>query len=76
MMYSDSKRTQLIQEMLRTENNDVLRKVESILKKSRTPVSKKVKAHDFLGTWTTKDAELIDKAIEEGCEKIYLNEWR
>lgn len=76
-MYSDAKKIQLIEEVLRNDDRDILRKVESILKKSKTRNSaKQVTAKDLAGTWSKKDADLIEKAIEEGCEKIYPDEWR
>jgi hypothetical protein len=76
-MYSDTKKIQLIEEVLRTENQQVLKEVEAILKKSRKISAKKlITAHDLSGQWSQKDAELIDKAIEDGCEKIYKDEWR
>ena len=76
-MYSDSKKIQLIEEVLRLDNNSVLREVESILKRSRKSGLKTCgSAYDLLGLWSKKDSELIEKAIEEGCEKIYLDDWK
>ena len=75
-MYSVSKKIQLIEEVLRLDNNSVLKELESVLKKSRntTLVDKKSSAHDLLGQWTEKDSELIEKAIESGCEQIHPDE--
>ena len=76
-MYSDSKKIQLIEEVLRLDNNGVLKKLESIIKKSRkTPTIKKGHAHELLGQWSKKDSELIEKAIKEGCEQIHEHEWK
>lgn len=46
-----------------------------VLKKNKAS-SKKTSAHDFLGAISSSDIELMDNAIEEGCEKIDLNEWK
>jgi hypothetical protein len=33
-------------------------------------------AHDFVGLWSKEDAEVIEKAIEEGCEQIHPRDWK
>ncbi len=75
-MYSDSKKIQLIEEVLRLDNNVVLKELESVLKKSKKTVVKKGRAHDLLGQWSKSDAALIEKAIADGCEQIQADEWR
>lgn len=76
-MYSDSKKIQLIEDVLRQDSSVVLKELEAVLKKSRgTVVTKKGRAHDLLGQWSQQDAELIEKAIAEGCEQIHANEWK
>lgn len=76
-MYSDGKKMQLIQEVLRLDNSRVLKEIESVLKKSRKVANrKKQSAHDLLGLWSKTDAKLIEKAIEEGCEQIHPDEWK
>ncbi|MBY0434563.1 MAG: hypothetical protein K2U26_10685, partial [Cyclobacteriaceae bacterium] len=73
----DSKKIQLIEEVLRLDDNIVLKELESILKKSKKAgSSKKSRAHDFLGQWSRSDAVLIEKAIADGCEQIQADEWR
>jgi hypothetical protein len=76
-MYSDSKKMQLIEEVLRLESSRVLKEIESVLKRSRK-VAKRTKqpAHDLLGQWSKEDAQLIERAIEEGCEQIHPDEWK
>lgn len=46
-----------------------------VLKKNIDKSTKK-SAHDFLGAISDKDIELMENAINEGCEKIDLNEWK
>jgi hypothetical protein len=48
-----------------------------VLKKARGKTkAKKASAHDFVGLWSAKDAKLITKAIEEGCEQIHEDDWK
>ena len=76
-MYSDSKKIQLIEAVLRIDNNLVLKELESLMKKSKRKVAtKKGRAHDLLGQWSKSDAALIEKAITDGCEQIHADEWR
>jgi hypothetical protein len=49
--------------------------IVKVLKKNSTKM-KKTTAHDFLGAISKKDIELMENAIEDGCEKIDLNEWK
>lgn len=39
------------------------------------PASKK-SAHDFVGLLSKKDVQLMEKAIEEGCEQIHPDDWK
>jgi hypothetical protein len=75
-MYSDSKKIQLIEEVLRLENPNVLKEIESVLKKSKITTAKNGTAYDLLGQWSKEDSELIEQAITEGCEQINMDEWR
>lgn len=75
-MYSDSKKIQLIEEVLKLDNSSILKELELVLKKSRKSDLIKKSAHDLLGLWSEKDTELIEKAIEQGCEQIHPNEWK
>jgi len=49
--------------------------IVKVLKKNSIK-TKKTTAHDFLGTISEKDIELMENAIEDGCEKIDLNDWK
>jgi len=67
----------LLKEMLQVENEAVLVKLETIIKQSNSKRKKnKGSAHDFLGALTKKDALLMTKAIEEGCEQIHPDDWK
>ena len=76
-MYSDSKKLQLIEEVLNVDNHQVLKELETILKKSKKDKATNTgSAHDFLGKWSKSDSRLIEKAIEDGCEQINPDEWK
>lgn len=44
-------------------------KIIKVLKKTNRPADKK-NAHSLLGIISKKDVDLMEKAIEEACEKI------
>jgi hypothetical protein len=72
-MFNDRRKIQLIEELLKVDNDTTLKQVETVLHKSKKkPGSKKKKlsAHDFLGLWTKKETADIEKTIQEGCEQI------
>ena len=75
-MFTESRKIQLIEEVIKTSNESTLREIESVLKEAKTKKAKKNSAHTFLGLWTKKDARLIEKAIEEGCEQINADDWK
>lgn len=37
---------------------------------------KEKSAHDFVGLWSKEDADLIEKAIQDGCEQIDEDGWK
>ena len=51
--------------------------LESVIKKSKPePSRQRLSAHKFSGLLTKKDAALIEKAVEEGCEQIHKDDWK
>lgn len=67
---------QLISDMIRVQDEDVLNRIDAILKKDRMMVRKKKKsAKSFTGIINKKDAMLMTKAIAEGCEQIDGDGW-
>lgn len=73
-MYGDARKIHLIEQILKTENDSVLNEVESILSKS-TPMSRR-SFKDFAGMMTEKEANELEKIIEEGCEQIHPDDWK
>ena len=76
-MYTEAIKIQLIEEVLKVKSESVLEELETVLKnKKKVKINKSVSAHDFLGSWSKKDARLMEKAIEETCEQIHENDWK
>ena len=75
-MFTESRKIQIIEEVLKVKNEGILNELDAVLKKSKQTKGKKLSAHDFVGLWSKKDATLIEKAIEEGCEQIHPDDWK
>lgn len=77
MMFTEARKIQLLEDVLKLSNENTLEEIEAVLKKSATkqPVQTK-SAHEFSGLWSKKDAVLIEKAITEGCNQILQDDWK
>jgi len=74
-MYAEARKLQIIEEIIKIENDSILDEVESIIKNKSITV-KKNGFKNFLGIWTEKEAEEIKRTIEESCAKINPNDWK
>lgn len=74
MIYTESKKLNLISFLIKETNEDVLKKVEKILMSSPTAPSKKFVS--FSNKLTSKELEEFERNIEEGCEQINENDWK
>jgi hypothetical protein len=76
-MYSEARKLHLIEDVLKIKSETVLTELENIVKKAmRSKQSEKASAKDFLGLISKKDVELMENAIEEGCEQINPDDWK
>lgn len=76
-MFTETRKLHLIEKIIRLKNEDTWVQIERIVKSSSATTSEnKASAHDFLGLISKKDAELMDKAIQEGCEQIHPDDWK
>ena len=76
-MFTEARKINLIEAVMKLNNESTLIELETVIKKSKTKKKEqKRSAHDFLGVWSNKDATLIGKAIEEGCEQIHEDDWK
>ena len=76
-MFTETRKINLIEAVLKESNETTLMELESVIKKSKPEPSKqRLSAHKFSGLLTKKDAALIEKAVEEGCEQIHKDDWK
>ena len=76
-MYTEARKINLLEAVLKVNNEATLIELETVLKKSKSKKEKRpLSAHDFLGVWSKKDAALITKAIKESCEQIHEDDWK
>jgi len=74
-MYAEARKLQVIEQILRIENDSILDEVEAIIK-NKSITNRKNGFKDFSGIWTEKEAEEIKRTIEESCAKINPNDWK
>lgn len=74
-MITDSRKIHIIEAVLNTSDETLLSGVEALISNSREP-AKKANAYDFAGLISKEDIELMEKAIEEGCEQIHPDDWK
>ena len=76
-MYSEIRKINLIEKVLKVNNEDTLLELEKVLKKTPSEKAKEpLSAHDLLGVWNKKDADVMSKAINESCEQILPDDWQ
>jgi UDP-glucose 6-dehydrogenase len=75
-MYAETRKMQLIEEVLKVNNNDTLTALEIVLKKSKTSKAKKLSIYDFVGILTKKETSDMRKAIKESAETINADDWK
>ncbi len=75
-MYSESRKIQLIEDVLKVENDSILSKLENVLKNSRAAKVKKRSIYDFVGIISNKEAQEMKKIIKETSETIHPDDWK
>ena len=76
-MYKETQKLHLIEEVLKTNDETVLTERETVLNRHGMALQAKTfSAHELTGRWGKKDAAMIEKAIEDGCEQINEDEWK
>lgn len=75
-MYSESRKIQLIEEVLKVENDSILSKLENVLKNSRAAKEKKRTIYDFVGIISNKEAQEMKKVIKETSQTIHPDDWK
>ena len=75
-MYAESRKIQLIEEVLKVTNEHLLCELETVLMKARKTKLKKLSMNDFVGVLSKKDATEMRKAIKETAETINPDDWK
>jgi len=75
-MYAESRKIQLIEEVLKVTNEHLLCELETVLKKASKTKLKKLSMNDFVGVLSKKDATEMRKAIKETAETINPDDWK
>jgi len=68
-MYSESRKLHLLEDLIKLTDKAALLEIEILVKRAiHGQDTSRPSAHSFVGLWSRRDAEAIEKAIEEGCE--------
>ncbi len=73
-MYAEIKKLNIIQEVLKINNQATLSALENFLKKSAKDENPLTNSgiSEFSGIWSKEEAEEIQRIIEEACELVSL----
>lgn len=75
-MYGEAKKLQLIEEILKIENEAVLAEVEKVIAKNKLRAVNRLSFSSFAGLLTDEEVNNLEKNIEEGCEQIHPDDWK
>ncbi len=75
-MYAESRKIQLIEEVLKVNNDHLLTELETVLKNGRKAKSNKLSLNDFVGVLSKKNATELRKVIKETAETINADDWK
>jgi hypothetical protein len=75
-MYSETRKINLIQQILKVKSSKVLTEMEAILNKYTEKGKVKPSIYDFVGFISGDEAAEMNRAIEETCEIIDENDWK
>ena len=75
-MNGEARKLQLIQALLKVDDEATLMAVENLLNLSETkPVATKT-LDELSGIWTEEEADEMKRIIEGGCEQIHPDDWK
>lgn len=75
-MYTEARKLHIIEAVLKTENEAVLKAMETIVANESNSAGKKQRFNDLLGVLTPEEAEAMKKTIEENFETINPDDWK
>ncbi len=75
-MLEESRKLQLIEEIIKIDDQSLLEEVESVINKGRQQIAEHKGIKKFAGIWTEKEANEMSKIIEDSCEQINPDDWK
>jgi len=77
-MYTEARKLHIIEAVLKTESDEVLKAIESIVgnENRNLATNRRSTFSDSLGVLTQAEAEVMKKAIEENFEKVNPDDWK
>ena len=75
-MYTEARKLQLIEELLKVTNEDTLIQLESVINSWKKKQETIPSIYDFVGIMTKEESTEMKKAIEESCETINSDDWK
>ena len=75
-MYTETRKIQLIEQVLKEDNEGTLLAFETVFKKLKKPNKKKLTIYDFVGILSKKETSDMRKAIKETAETINPDNWK
>lgn len=71
-----TRKLSFIKEILALSNEQIIVKLESLLKEEKIKATKKSSVYDLLESLTEEEANKMKQDIEEACEKIHEEDWK
>ena len=77
-MYSETRKLQLIEDVLKITNEATLIALENFLNKIKNKVKLPEDSpfEEFSGIWSEEEADEISRIIEDTCETIHPDDWK
>ena len=78
-MYIEARKINLIEAVLKVDNEATLIKLEEVIKtvsNKKAPKKNKLTIFDFAGIISDKEADDMNKIIKETCENINPDDWK
>ena len=75
-MSGEARKLQLIEALLKVEDETTLMAVENLLNRSEQKSVAARTLDELSGIWTEEEADEMKRIIEEGCEQIHPDDWK
>lgn len=75
-MSSDARKMHLLEEVIKLQDEAILSQLEHILLTPSLENKPKHSARNLAGIFDATDLEVMEKAIDEGCEQVNPEDWK